>query len=235
MALTVSRTRLAVALVGTAGVLAPAASAGAAEAPYRVTTGPAGAPPAIAQATVKAPISAQDVVDAQLRKAAHEHQLESTMHSTEHLADLRGKDVPAARRRYLAERTTYALHAEQQRLRGRIHEVKAAKAARRKQARLAKQAKQAAQAGGATTRAGASGSTAVPGNLQAIAACESGGNPGAIGGGGAYRGKYQFSYSTWQSVGGSGDPAAAPEAEQDRRAAQLYAQAGAGQWPVCGR
>jgi hypothetical protein len=71
--------------------------------------------------------------------------------------------------------------------------------------------------------------------LQAIAACESGGNPSAIGGGGAYRGKYQFSYSTWAAVGGSGDPAAAPEAEQDARAAKLYASTGAGQWPVCGR
>jgi hypothetical protein len=71
--------------------------------------------------------------------------------------------------------------------------------------------------------------------LQAIAACESGGNPSAIGGGGAYRGKYQFSYSTWAAVGGSGDPAAASEAEQDARAAQLYARSGPGQWPVCGR
>ena len=64
-----------------------------------------------------------------------------------------------------------------------------------------------------------------------IAACESGGDPRAIGGGGAYRGKYQFSYSTWAAVGGSGDPAAAPEAEQDRRAAMLYARSGPGQWP----
>ena len=74
----------------------------------------------------------------------------------------------------------------------------------------------------------------MPAHLQAIAACESGGDPRAIGGGGAYRGKYQFSYSTWASVGGSGDPAAAPEAEQDRRAAMLYARSGPGQWPVCG-
>jgi hypothetical protein len=71
--------------------------------------------------------------------------------------------------------------------------------------------------------------------LQAIAACESGGNPSAIGGGGQYRGKYQFSTSTWASVGGKGDPAAASEAEQDRRAAMLYARAGASSWPVCGR
>jgi hypothetical protein len=74
----------------------------------------------------------------------------------------------------------------------------------------------------------------VPPHLEAIAQCESGGDPRAIGGGGAYRGKYQFSYSTWAGVGGSGDPAAAPEAEQDRRAAMLYARSGAGQWPVCG-
>jgi soluble lytic murein transglycosylase-like protein len=71
--------------------------------------------------------------------------------------------------------------------------------------------------------------------LQAIAACESGGNPSAIGGGGQYRGKYQFSMATWASVGGTGDPATASEAEQDRRASMLYARTGAASWPVCGR
>lgn len=76
---------------------------------------------------------------------------------------------------------------------------------------------------------------AVPAHLQAIAACESGGNPRAVSADGTYRGKYQFSFATWAAVGGSGDPAAASEAEQDMRAARLYAQAGAGQWPVCGR
>ena len=70
--------------------------------------------------------------------------------------------------------------------------------------------------------------------LEAIAACESGGDPTAVGGGGMYRGKYQFSRETWAGVGGSGDPAEASEAEQDRRAATLYARDGAGQWPVCG-
>jgi hypothetical protein len=79
-----------------------------------------------------------------------------------------------------------------------------------------------------------SSSSAVSPQLEAIAQCESGGDPTAIGGGGLYRGKYQFSYSTWQSVGGTGDPAAAPEAEQDRRAAILLARSGPGQWPVCG-
>jgi Transglycosylase-like domain len=75
---------------------------------------------------------------------------------------------------------------------------------------------------------------AVSPQLEAIAACESGGDPTAIGGGGLYRGKYQFTYETWASVGGSGDPAAAPEAEQDARAAALLARDGAGHWPVCG-
>jgi hypothetical protein len=79
-----------------------------------------------------------------------------------------------------------------------------------------------------------SSGSAVSPQLEAIAQCESGGDPTAIGGGGLYRGKYQFSTSTWQSVGGSGDPAAAPEAEQDRRAAILLARSGPGQWPVCG-
>jgi hypothetical protein len=83
--------------------------------------------------------------------------------------------------------------------------------------------------GGATD-----GGAPVPAQLQAIAACESGGNPRAIGGGGLYRGKYQFDRQTWAAVGGSGDPAAAPEAEQDKRAAMLYARSGAAPWPVCG-
>ena len=76
--------------------------------------------------------------------------------------------------------------------------------------------------------------TATPAHLQAIAACESGGNPAAVDATGTYRGKYQFDRGTWASVGGTGDPAAASEAEQDQRAAALYARAGASPWPVCG-
>jgi hypothetical protein len=89
-----------------------------------------------------------------------------------------------------------------------------------------------AQAAGATTSAG--GGAATPGHLQSIAACESGGNPGAVDASGTYRGKYQFDMQTWAAVGGSGDPAAASEAEQDKRAAALYAQRGSSPWPVCG-
>lgn len=70
--------------------------------------------------------------------------------------------------------------------------------------------------------------------LDAIGACESGGDPTAVSSDGSYRGKYQFDFGTWESVGGSGDPAAASEQEQDYRAALLYSRSGSSPWPVCG-
>lgn len=72
------------------------------------------------------------------------------------------------------------------------------------------------------------------GNLAAIRACESSGNYAAVSPDGLYRGAYQFDLPTWQSVGGSGDPAAASSAEQDARASQLWSQRGANPWPNCG-
>jgi transglycosylase-like protein len=71
--------------------------------------------------------------------------------------------------------------------------------------------------------------------LERIAACESGGNPRAVGGGGRFRGLFQFDMGTWRSVGGKGDPVNAPAEEQYRRAAVLYRQRGSSPWPVCGR
>jgi hypothetical protein len=70
--------------------------------------------------------------------------------------------------------------------------------------------------------------------LERIAECESDGDPAAVSGDGVHRGKYQFDQSTWEGLGGTGDPAAAPEAEQDARAAQLLAERGTAPWPVCG-
>jgi hypothetical protein len=70
--------------------------------------------------------------------------------------------------------------------------------------------------------------------LESIASCESGGDPTVVSSDGSYRGKYQFDFGTWESVGGRGDPAAAPEAEQDYRAALLYSRAGSSPWPICG-
>jgi hypothetical protein len=73
----------------------------------------------------------------------------------------------------------------------------------------------------------------LPRILIQIAECESGGNPRAVSPGGQYRGKYQFSVDTWRNLGGKGDPAEAPEAEQDRIALKLYRQAGTSPWPNC--
>lgn len=70
--------------------------------------------------------------------------------------------------------------------------------------------------------------------LARIAACESGGDPTAVSADGTYRGKYQFDAQTWASVGGTGDPALAGEAEQDRRAALLHRARGTQPWPECG-
>lgn len=71
-------------------------------------------------------------------------------------------------------------------------------------------------------------------NFGALAACESTNNPRAISPNGRYRGLYQFTFDTWASVGGSGDPAQAPRAEQTRRARALYVRRGRAPWPVCG-
>ena len=71
--------------------------------------------------------------------------------------------------------------------------------------------------------------------LARIAQCESAGDPTAVSPDGRYFGKYQFSRATWRSVGGSGNPARASEAEQDQRAAILYEREGTAPWPVCGR
>lgn len=74
----------------------------------------------------------------------------------------------------------------------------------------------------------------LPAVLRRIAQCESGGNPHAVSSDGTYRGKYQFDRETWHAMGGHGDPARAPEAEQDRRALALYRERGTSPWPACG-
>ena len=65
-----------------------------------------------------------------------------------------------------------------------------------------------------------------------LAQCESGGNPGTNTGNGFY-GMYQFTLSTWQSLGGTGYPHEADAATQTAMAKKLQAQAGWGQWPAC--
>jgi len=72
-------------------------------------------------------------------------------------------------------------------------------------------------------------------NWAALAECESGGNPNAVNPAGPYYGLYQFSASTWRSVGGTGIPTDFGEAEQTLRAKKLYQRTGPSSWPVCGK
>jgi hypothetical protein len=74
----------------------------------------------------------------------------------------------------------------------------------------------------------------LPRVLIRIARCESGGNPRAVSRDGRYRGKYQFTRSTWKAWGGrTKDPARASEAHQDRVALKLYRARGTAPWPSC--
>lgn len=68
------------------------------------------------------------------------------------------------------------------------------------------------------------------------AACESGRNPRAIGGGGLYRGAFQFMKSTWRRSPRSpgGDPISYSYRTQAVVAVLLKRRDGAGHWPSCG-
>ncbi|RKS10835.1 transglycosylase-like protein with SLT domain [Nocardiopsis sp. Huas11] len=74
-------------------------------------------------------------------------------------------------------------------------------------------------------------------NWAGLAQCESGGDPTAVNSAGGYYGLYQFSTTTWESVGGTGLPSEASPDEQTQRAQQLYNAVGGNwqsQWPHCG-
>ena len=68
---------------------------------------------------------------------------------------------------------------------------------------------------------------------EALAQCESGGDPTVVSADGNYYGLYQFSLSTWQALGGTGLPSEADAETQTEMAKKLQAQSGWGQWPAC--
>jgi Transglycosylase-like domain len=71
---------------------------------------------------------------------------------------------------------------------------------------------------------------------RSTAECESGGDPDAIGGGGLYRGAFQFMKSTWRNAPKSpgGDPIDYGYRTQAVVAVALMRKDGAGHWPNCG-
>ena len=73
--------------------------------------------------------------------------------------------------------------------------------------------------------------------------CESGNNYHSSSSGGAYRGAYQFSQATWNTIAASSsslsrlvgvDPATAAPVDQDSMAYTLYELRGKSPWPLCG-
>jgi septal ring factor EnvC (AmiA/AmiB activator) len=67
-----------------------------------------------------------------------------------------------------------------------------------------------------------------------IVMCESGGNYSAVNPGSGAGGAYQILPSTWELYGGSGAPQDAPKAEQDRIAAEIWADSGGSAWVCAG-
>jgi septal ring factor EnvC (AmiA/AmiB activator) len=65
-----------------------------------------------------------------------------------------------------------------------------------------------------------------------IVMCESGGDYGAVNPSSGAGGAYQILPSTWELYGGQGEPQSAPKEEQDRIAAEIWADSGGGAW-VC--
>lgn len=66
-----------------------------------------------------------------------------------------------------------------------------------------------------------------------IVMCESGGNYSAVNPSSGAGGAYQVLPSTWELYGGQGEPQNASKAEQDRIAAEIWADSGPSAW-VCG-
>jgi len=67
-----------------------------------------------------------------------------------------------------------------------------------------------------------------------IVMCESGGNYGAVNPSSGAGGAYQILPSTWDLYGGQGAPQEAPKEEQDRIAAEIWADSGGSAWVCAG-
>jgi Transglycosylase-like domain len=189
-----------------------------------------GSSPATTPATIDVNLPGpHDTVRAKLNAAVRPPLVDDVVALARTRARLKDAHLRRGYRHELSTWTPPRLRAERRDLR---HQVDRLRAELRRQRLAARRA--AAAAASASAPAPAGTGTTTPGSLGAIAACESGGNPAAVDATGTYRGKYQFDMQTWRSVGGTGDPAAASEAEQDKRAALLYARSGSSPWPVCG-
>jgi hypothetical protein len=173
-------------------------------------------PPSPAESALAAPFAGHLTLNAQMRAKRREVLVER----------LTPRIIRTERRTARVKGVEFSHRAQKRRLRGDApQELRTKLKASRRELRRAKRAAAAS---------GQAAAGAAPPHLEAIAVCESGGNYSADTGNGFF-GAYQFTQSTWESVGGTGNPAAASPAEQDKRAAMLYAQQGSSPWPACGQ
>ena len=177
-------------------------------------------PPSPAESALAAPFAGHLTMTAQMRAERREVLVER----------LTPRIIRTERKTARVKGVEFSQRAEKRRLRGNSPRElrKELKQSRRELRRAQSAAATAAPAGTPATGG------AAPPHLEAIAACESGGNYSTNTGNGFY-GAYQFDLQTWQSMGGRGLPSAAPYWEQDIRAKALYWARGDQPWPVCGR
>lgn len=133
------------------------------------------------------------------------------------------------------DRQFQKIAAKQARIEARQQARQQARAEARAAAAAAASRSQDREASGTATRT-ITTSGGLPYPWNELANCESGGNPRAVNDDYAaesYYGLFQFSLSTWASVGGSGNPIDASPEEQLERAQELQARSGWGPWPQC--
>jgi len=184
------------------------------------TQEPQTAPTTTPTAAVRPAFAGHVSVAAQMTRAAdryarHRRLVKRHLRLAHEVAKLRGRSLERGHEARARHWSDTRLTGGNVRLRAKAREIRAATAP---------------STTGASTVSGTGGAG---GQLAAIRACESGGNYSTSTGNGFY-GAYQFTRSTWESVGGTGSPAAASPAEQDVRATALLARSGSSPWPVCG-
>ena len=162
-----------------------------------------------------------------LRSASHLRLAERERAEQERVAQQRAAFVKAAQEQQRRNEFLFAVAAHQAAQRAELERIAAERAAEAERR--------------AAARASRRGGGGAPG-LAGLRNCESGGDYGAVNSSGTYRGAYQFSRSTWNSVASKSfphlvgvDPASAAPADQDAMAQALYASSGSSPWPVCGR
>jgi septal ring factor EnvC (AmiA/AmiB activator) len=169
------------------------------------------------------------VAAAQRKAVAYD---ERVVGAREEIASVR--EVAAASAAHLAE-VSGAREASLSQLKGDIEswvsDIKTIRAAEARERREAEESEEEANAS-AEEEVGRwlGGPYAIP---TYIVMCESGGDYGAVNASSGAGGAYQILPSTWELYGGQGEPQNAPKAEQDRIAAEIWADSGSSAW-VCG-